>query len=362
VKLLDNFVLTFCSDFWATITQMAPYLLFGFFVAGILSVLIPPEVVERHLGGRGLLPVIKASLVGVPLPLCSCGVIPVAASLRQHGASKGATVSFLLSTPETGIDSIFVTWSLLGPIIGIYRPVVAFITGLIGGAAVDMFHGDGAKSDFKREACLKPCCMAQGRKKRAITALTYGFVSLPRDIGGAMIVGLLIAAAISAFVPKDFFGQVLGGGIVAMLIMMAVGIPLYVCASASVPIAAALIAKGVSPGAAWVFLMTGPATNAATIAMVWNVLGRRTAVIYLLTIAACALSSGLLLDVMLKDIGIPAIAHHHQMTPGLWEHILAVLLTAVLCYGLISKIRANRLEAAVKHHKDHDHTDSCCKK
>jgi hypothetical protein len=201
--------------------------------------------------------------------------------------------------------------------------------------------------------------MAQGRKKRALTALTYGFVSLPRDIGGAMIVGLLIAAAISAFVPKDFFGEVLGGGIVAMLIMMAVGIPVYVCASASVPIAAALIAKGVSPGAAWVFLMTGPATNAATIAMVWNVLGKRTAVIYLLTIAGCALSSGLLLDVMLKDIGIPALAQHHQMSPALWEHALGILLAAILCYGLISKIRANRLEAATKH-KSHDHTDSCC--
>jgi len=339
---------------------MAPYLLFGFFVAGILSVLIPPEVVERHLGGRGLLPILKASLFGVPLPLCSCGVIPVAASLRQHGASKGATVSFLLSTPETGIDSIFVTWSLLGPIVGIYRPIIAFITGLIGGSAVDMFHGDGAKSDFKREACVKPCCMAQSRKKRAITALTYGFVSLPRDIGGAMIVGLLIAAGIAAFVPKDFFGPVLGGGIVAMLIMMAVGIPVYVCASASVPIAAALIAKGVSPGAAWVFLMTGPATNAATIAMVWNVLGKRTAVIYLLTIAVCAIASGLLLDVLIKDIGIPAISHHHQMSPTFIENILAGMLVSILLYGMISKLRAQRIEAAINN--NHDHNDSCCKK
>jgi hypothetical protein len=356
---LDNFAIAFCFDFWATITQMAPYLLFGFFVAGILSVLIPPEMVERHLGGRGLLPVIKASLFGVPLPLCSCGVIPVAASLRQHGASKGATVSFLLSTPETGIDSIFVTWSLLGPIVGIYRPIVAFITGLIGGAAVDLLHGDDAKSDFKREACVKPCCMAQSRKRRILTALTYGFVSLPRDIGGAMIIGLLIAAGIAAFVPQDFFGQVLGGGIVAMLIMMAVGIPVYVCASASVPIAAALIAKGVSPGAAWVFLMTGPATNAATIAMIWNMLGKRTAVIYLLTIAVCAISSGLLLDVMLKDIGIPAISHYHQMSPALWEHALGVLLAGILSYGVISKIRSNRLGAAIKH-KPHNHGDSCC--
>ncbi|MDO8302192.1 MAG: SO_0444 family Cu/Zn efflux transporter [Sedimentisphaerales bacterium] len=356
---MDNFVLTFCLDFWATITQMAPYLLFGFFVAGILSVLIPPEMVERHLGGRGLLPVIKASLFGVPLPLCSCGVIPVAASLRQHGASKGATVSFLLSTPETGIDSIFVTWSLLGPIVGIYRPIVAFITGLIGGAAVDMLHGDDAKSDFKHEACVKPCCMAQSRKRRIITALTYGFVSLPRDIGGAMIVGLLIAAGIAAFVPKDFLGPMLGGGIVAMLIMMAVGIPVYVCASASVPIAAALIAKGVSPGAAWVFLMTGPATNAATIAMVWNMLGKRTAVIYLLTIAVCALSSGLLLDVLIKDIGIPAIGHHHQMSPTFTDHVLAGMLVGILLYGMVSKLRAKRIEAAIKH-RSHDHNDSCC--
>jgi len=136
---MTDFIKLIITDFWDTIAEMSPYLLFGFFVAGLLSVLVSQQLVEKHLGGRGLWPLLKASIFGVPLPLCSCGVIPVSMSLHKHGASKGSTIAFLLSTPQTGVDSIFVTLSLLGPVFAVFRPVAALITGLVGGAVVDVF-------------------------------------------------------------------------------------------------------------------------------------------------------------------------------------------------------------------------------
>ena len=255
---------------WGTLCEMAPYLLLGFLVAGLLSVFISPEIVERHLGGRGMWPVVKAALLGVPLPLCSCGVIPVAASLRRHGASRGATTAFLLSTPQTGVDSIVVTYSLMGGLFALIRPVAAFITGLVVGWFVDVLtaHNYG-KPVVPPLPCTEACCAPTARPKNNILrALHYGFFVLPRGIGNALIVGLLVSGVIAAFVPDDFFAGVFGTGIVGMLIMMAIGIPLYVCATGSIPVAAALMMKGVSPGAALVFLMTGPATNAVTMAII----------------------------------------------------------------------------------------------
>jgi uncharacterized membrane protein YraQ (UPF0718 family) len=339
-----NFVTGFIIDFWGVIVQMAPFLLLGFLVAGLLSVFIPGSAVERHLGGRGLLPIMKASFIGVPLPLCSCGVIPVAASLRQHGASKGATVSFLLSTPETGVDSILVTWSLLGPVVAIFRPVVAFITGVIGGAAIDLIDSRDGKINTAKLTCKDDCCNAEAKGSKYAKAFRYGFVSLPKDIGPSMMLGILVAAVIGVIVPEDFFAPVLGGGIVSMFLMMSVGVPMYVCASASVPIAAALIAKGVSPGAAWVFLMTGPATNAAAIATIWNVLGRRTAIIYLLTLAVCAITSGIVLDLIITGADITVTGQHDQAAPGIIEHALAVVLFAMLVWSTIAKFRTHSHE------------------
>lgn len=335
---------------WGTLCSMAPYLLFGFLVAGLLSLFISPAMVERHLGGRGIWPVIKASLLGVPLPLCSCGVIPVAASLRRHGASRGATTSFLLSTPQTGVDSIVVTYSLMGGLFALIRPVAAFITGLVGGWLVDTLagrDGDNAKGASPAIPCTEECCaLSTHRPNRLTRALRYGFVTLPRDIGKALVVGLIISGVIAAFVPDDFFAGVFGKGIIGMLIMMAVGIPLYVCATGSVPVAAALIMKGVSPGAALVFLMTGPATNAATLVIIWKVLGKKTAVIYLLTLAVCALACGLLLDYFFQVTGLPPHYHAgHTMVPGLVNDACGVLLLAVLAWAFLSKWVAARAHA-----------------
>lgn len=322
----------FLQSFWSTICKMSPYLLFGFAVAGLLRVLISTALIQKHLGGKGIWPIIKSSLFGVPLPLCSCGVIPVAMSLRKRGASKGATIAFLLSTPQTGIDSIFVTYSLLGFVFTIFRPVVALITGIIGGVAIDLLDKNAPiMTDLNDDE--NPA----EQKNKFLTAIRHGFIVLPRDIGLAMLIGLLIAALISVLVPSDFFADKIGTGIGAMILMMFMGIPVYVCATASVPIAAAMIAKGLTPGAAFVFLMTGPATNAATFITIWKTLGSRTAIIYILTVAVCALTAGILLDSMFTGLGKDIQGHYHNMAATPIEHISAIILLAILALGIYNK-------------------------
>lgn len=333
---------------WSVLSAMAPYLLLGFLVAGLLSVLVSPKLVERHLGGRGIWPIIKAALMGIPLPLCSCGVIPVSASLRRHGASKGSTVSFLISTPETGVDSIAVTYSLLGGIFAVYRVIVAFVSAIVGGMAVAIFS---SKADIAASeappACQESCCESGSedpRKGKLRRIVEYGFLDLPRDIGKSLIVGLLIAALIAVLVPEDFFtGGFLSGGILAMLAMAALGVPVYVCATASVPMAMELLIKGVSPGAVLVFLMVGPATNAATIAMVWRVMGKRTALIYLCSVVLVAMGAGLFMEALFERAGLAAqeIVHQHVEGVSLLNSISAVALLAILGYAIFRRPKAH---------------------
>ncbi len=334
---MADFVESIIIDFWGTVAEMSPYLLFGFFVAGILSVLISQSFVERHLGGRGIWPLLKASLFGVPLPLCSCGVIPVSISLHKHGASKGSTVAFLLSTPQTGADSIFVTLSLLGPLFAIFRPLAAFVTGIVGGSLIDVFDQNTRDNGLTPPECSDECCSSAKNNRKVARGLKYGFVTLPRDIGKAMLIGLVIAAIISALVPDGYFAEKLGTGIFAMVVMVFLGIPVYVCATASVPVAAALIIKGLTPGAALVFLMTGPATNAASFAAIWKILGRQAAIIYLATVAGCALLSGILLDYIAIGVDFEIVTRPATMLPPVVKHISAVLLLAVLLLAIFRK-------------------------
>ena len=342
------------QEFWTIIGQMSPYLLLGFLVAGLLNVLISPEWIERHLGGKGIWPIAKASAFGVPLPICSCGVIPIAASLRRHGASKGATTAFLISTPQTGIDSVFVTFSLLGPVYAIFRPIVALLSGLLGGGLVDAADKDGRAP--RSEDCEDACCSGEEEQNWVVRIFHYGFVTLARDISRALVVGLIIAAAITALVPVNFLADQLGPtwtkGLGAMLVMMLLGIPVYVCATASVPVAAALIVTGISPGAALVFLMTGPATNAATIATVWKTMGRKTALLYLLSVGASAVGAGLLLDLLFTKVNIQATPMTMDMLPA-WARIASAI--ALLLIVLHAMIRPGP-----SGHDDHDEdADSC---
>jgi uncharacterized protein len=347
LEIVSNIV----RESWSVLGQMAPYLLFGFLAAGILSVCISPEFVQRHLGGRGFGPVLKAALFGVPLPLCSCGVIPVAASFRRHGASRAASTSFLLSTPQTGVDSIAVTYALLGTVFAVFRPLAALVTGLIGGLLVMLLaQPNGSGDDAQAPSCTESCCADKKSRNIAWRVLEYGFVTLPRDIGVALLVGVVIAGAISALVPPDQWKPYLGGGIVSILLMMAVGIPLYVCASASVPIAVGLIHLGASPGAALAFLIAGPGTNAATITTIWKLLGGRTAVLYLLTIALSAVAGGLALDWLMPAMQVTAphmAAHAHEAMGGSWLSVFwAVLLLAVLSFSYLARPREDADHAA----------------
>jgi len=322
------------SDFWSIVLEMSPYLLFGFFVAGILSIFISQSLVQRHLGGKGIWPLVKASIFGVPLPLCSCGVIPVSISLHKHGASKGATIAFLLSTPQTGADSIFVTLSLLGPLFAVFRPIAAFVTGIVGGTLVNLFGGDSQRN--LPQQCNQSCCNKGTLPRRVLNGLKYGFVELPRDIARAMLVGLVIAAFISAIVPDNFFAEKLGTGIFAMIIMIFLGMPVYVCATASVPIAAALILKGLTPGAALVFLMTGPATNAASFVTIYRSLGTKTAVIYIFTVAGCALLSGVVIDYFAVVVDFQIISRPGWMLPTIVKYVCAAVLLVTLAVAFVT--------------------------
>ncbi|HUS47603.1 MAG TPA: SO_0444 family Cu/Zn efflux transporter, partial [Phycisphaerae bacterium] len=310
----------------------------GFLVAGVLSVLISPETVQRHLGGRGLGSVAKAAALGVPLPLCSCGVIPVSASLRRHGAGKGPTISFLISTPQTGVDSIMVTFGLLGGVFAVFRPIAAFISGVVGGSVVSLLEKE-PKADRKQgENCREECCAPAARGK-LYRMFAYGFGTLPQDIGRALLVGLALAALITAVTAKYkfSFATIVPQGIPQILVLMLAGIPVYVCATASVPLAYALILAGVSPGAAFAFLVTGPATNAATIATIWKVMGRRATLVYLATMAASAFLGGLLLDQLVADVQVVHAHGSHWMLPGYVKFTSAAVLLGVLALAVIRR-------------------------
>jgi len=332
LELITNIII----ETWLVTARMAAWLLLGFGVAGLLSVFISPVWMERHLGGRGMGPIWKASLFGVPLPLCSCGVIPVAASLRQHGAGRSATTAFLLSTPQTGVDSILVTWTLLGPLFAVFRPVAALLTGLLGGSLVQAFDPDPHRTaaDGKALAEAGEFSRPQGLGPKLKAAADYGLVTLPGDIGRALLIGLILAGILGAVVPPDFLAGYLGSGALSIALMMIVGIPIYVCATASVPLAASFIFMGASPGAALAFLIAGPATNAATVTTIARVLGRRTMIIYLLTIAVSAFGGGLLLDWLMPRAAevVPLFAEHghHHEGPGWFEHAAGAVLVLVM--------------------------------
>lgn len=336
-------ITTYLQQLWSLLALMAPYLIFGFLVAGVLSILIPQSLVERHLSGRGLWPVAKAALLGVPMPLCSCGVLPVSASLRRSGASRGATTAFLISTPQTGADNIAIIYGLLGPVVAIFSPIAAFITGLVGGGLVDAVDGRNGAAEEGMPA-VKPASDVRGERWNILLRiLHYAFVTLPRDIAGALIVGILIAALLNVLIPPGFFAGSLVAGFPGMLLMLAISIPIYVCSAASVPLAASFIAAGVSPGAALVFLIAGPSTNAASISTVYKILGPKGAGVYLGSIIGGALLSGLLLNNLIVAIHAEAVTHVHCETPGLWQSASAVLLLLMLAYAMWPQRRSRRI-------------------
>jgi len=324
-------LLNILNEIWLVTVAMAPYLLFGFLMAGVLSVLISKEYVRRHLGGRGWLGSVKAAVLGVPMPICSCGVIPLAASLRKHGASRGATASFLASTPQTGVDSLMITYALLGWVFAVFRALAAFLSGIICGTAVTFVSP--SEEDSAAE-CEDECCQPN-QKPMLQRMLSYGFIALPRDIARAVVIGIVLSGILSGLIPDDFFMDRMGNSPLAMLIMLCIGIPLYVCSSASVPIALAFIKAGISPGAALVFLITGPATNAATLTTLWQIIGRKQLAVFLVTLSFCALAAGYLMNFFSPQLGIAEQVCNEECLPGGLDLVWTGLLIAVLAKGML---------------------------
>jgi len=424
---------------WEIFVEAAPYLIFGFGVAGILNVAVPDQKIVDYLGTSAgkVRSVINASLAGLPLPLCSCGVIPAAMSIRKRGATRGATLSFLISTPQTGVDSIAITYALLDPLMTIFRPIATLVTALLAGLADNLLIGEepekkgsekqdksgkkaeilavstlvgvsAAGSKCSSSACgcsapevpgtekkehpalttvssktmhleLKPgsvkgalpltlpstqmpesktsSCgcghcgqekkesLPDGEIKRSVKekfleGLKYAYIELPGEIAKWMLIGILLAGIISYAVPETLIQEYLGGGFGSMLVMLVVGIPLYICATASTPLAASLVAKGMSPGTAFVFLLAGPATNAATITMVVRFLGKRSAALYLGVISLCALGAGILLDWLYLKLGVSATATLGSAGELLPEGIkigFATLLLPLMLYGIFRR-------------------------
>jgi uncharacterized membrane protein YraQ (UPF0718 family)/copper chaperone CopZ len=322
---------------------MAPYLLLGLLLAGLLHVTVPKALVTRYMGGRGVGAAVKAALVGIPLPLCSCGVIPFADSLKRQGASKPAITSFLIATPQTGVDSILATTAMLGPVVAFWRVVTALVSGVVGGALAGVVEREpeaGAASELGAEGGGLPRgWMAKGRE-----LFSYGLGMLVEDIAFWLVVGLAAGGAIAAFVPDDLFTTAFSHPVLQWGAVMVVAVPLYVCATGSIPIAAALVAKGLPLGAAIVFLIAGPATNVATLTVFTRALGRRVVAVYLGTIVVVSLAFGLGFEFLFPDTALPVAMSHHEHgvieATRWWEWAATAVLTVALARALWVRGRA----------------------
>lgn len=371
MNTLFSYLQLFFHDLFDLSLEAAPWLVLGLVVGGLIKALIPTELLHKHLSGNGFPSIAKAALFGAPLPLCSCGVIPAALGLRKAGASKPATVSFLVSTPETGIDSVSISYALLGPFMAIVRPIAAITSAITAGLLVGKSEDNTVKvqatlvtasisSSVNETSCCsskKPeteaiieesCCSSNSEGteqqvqqasvlQRAWDGVVYSFVDLFDKVLFWLCIGLVFAAAVKTFVPVSFLAE-WGSGLPAMLVMLVVGIPMYVCATASTPIAAGLLLAGVSPGTAMVFLMAGPATNISTLGIIGKELGRRSLTAYLTGVTVVALITGFIVDYLVESLGIDVqgqITHNHDMVPPFiaWAALLLLL-------GVVIKLKS----------------------
>jgi uncharacterized membrane protein YraQ (UPF0718 family) len=370
---------------WLLFLKAAPWLLLGLVIAASIRAFVPQARIAGWLGGRGAWPTVKAALIGAPLPLCSCSVIPVAVGLHRSGASRASTTSFLIATPETGADSVGASYALLGPFFTVVRPAAAITSAVITGLASHLMpasrrsptHSAGCceKSRVKDDCCAPSpaqttdptdccnepsahrsagaaatrgvapatadtsasagCCASRdtppGVGARLADGLHYAITRILDEFGLWLLVGLVVAGVTLSVVPPQTLATY-GSGFTAMLIMLAISVPLYVCATQSTPIATALLAAGMSPGAVLVFLLAGPATNLATIGAVRQEFGSVFASFYLGCMSACALAFGLATDAAVAAFGIDlatGVDADHAVMP-LWLSLpSAVLLIAI---------------------------------
>jgi uncharacterized membrane protein YraQ (UPF0718 family)/copper chaperone CopZ len=342
---MKEIVITYFRELVGLVNEMSPYLLLGFLAAGLLRVVFPRKMVTRYMGQRNLRSVFNAALLGVPMPLCSCGVLPAGIGFYRNGASRGSSVSFLISTPQTGVDSILATYAMLGLPLAIIRPVVALSTGILGGILGNVTdRGPGEKDQKDSPDDAHP------RNLREL--FRYGFVELIQDISKWLIIGMLLAALLSVLIPNDFFTSTISSEYLAMLLMLLASVPLYICATGSIPIAAVLLMKGLSPGAALVLLMAGPATNIATMAVIGNTMGKRSLWVYLASIIGGAVFFGILVNEILPREWITGalptmgVTHVHEHMVGWFNKAASLVLGLLVINGYFLKFRSRRREIA----------------
>lgn len=322
------------------LNEMSPYILLGFLIAGVMHAFVPQQTFARHLSGTGFKAVVKSALIGIPLPLCSCGVLPTAIAMRRNGASRAASTAFLVATPQTGIDSIAATWSLLGPAFALIRPIAALVTAILGGVAV----GKTEKEDVAGVPAAEKEAEAPDEKswkEKCLDALRYGYIDLVGSIGGWLVTGLIVAALITVYVPADFFSVLGSRPIFSMIAVLIIAVPMYVCATGSIPIAMSLMLKGLSPGTALVLLMAGPAANFASFTLISREMGRKSTILYLASIIIGAIAFGLAIDYLLPAewfslANMQAVAaHRHGVDwfPTLCSVFLVVLLVVAFLKG-----------------------------
>ena len=338
------------SIFWSLVIESAPWLLMGYLLSGIIKQVIPSSWVEKQLAKPGLVSIVKGAFIGAPLPLCSCGVIPTALAIRKAGASKGATSSFLVATPETGVDSISFSYAVLGPIFAMARPIGALTSAIVAGILVNAIDKED-EHVAEVEATCGSCCSkksaAVGQElalsKRLVSAVQYGYGRMISDTAKWLAIGLVAAAVITALVPQSFFLQ-WGDGVMAMIIMVIVGLPMYICATASTPVAASLLFAGISPGAALVFMLTGPATNLATMGVIKEQLGLKSLGAYLVAVIGTAIAAGLLLNAAYASFAWPlqlSMAEHGDSYP-LWRQLAAIVLVGLIARVWVQPLFKNR--------------------
>lgn len=319
---------------WAVLGEMAPWVLGGFLVAGVLSLWLNARVVQKHFGGNRFGAILKAVALGVPLPVCSCGVIPLGASLRKHGAGKGPTAAFLMSTPQTGVDSIAVTYGMMGGLFAIFRPLAALVSGILCGFAVEALDRAAPATP-----ALEECEIEAETQPWWVRVFHNGFIVLPRSVGGALVVGALVSAVVMSLVPENYIAEKISSPLLQMVLTLAVSIPVYICSTAAVPFAVGLLAAGLTPGAAMAFLIGGPGVSASTLLAVWRLMGLRTMVVYVSVLAACAIGFGLLVNALVPAGWMPpgmqgADSCVHCETGIAWTvHARAALLLAVVAWA-----------------------------
>ncbi len=339
-----EFMKDIASTIFSIFNEMSVYLLLGFLFAGILHVLVPQQLFSKYLSQNNGMSVLYATLFGIPLPLCSCGVIPTAMALYKEGASKGAVVSFLIATPQTGVDSIIATYSLLGLPFAIIRPVVACVTSVFAGLVTNVFTSTKHIPPLVPTSTHKPVGkISLVPKIKAI--LRYGYVEMMEDIGKMLLFGLIIAGLITYFVPDNFFLLFGNNTLLTMLLVLLVAIPMYVCATGSIPIAIALMMKGMSPGTALVLLMAGPAANIASMLVIGKVLGKKTFVLYLTTLIIGAIGAGLFIDNFLPaswfDVSNFTTSMHHHGSFYYFKVGCSIILLLLFTNTLVFKKREN---------------------